>query len=53
MLGKWVGHISLLQNAAVSLVSFGKAANLVVGFALLVLVVLLVQELGGSKRDRK
>jgi hypothetical protein len=52
MLGKWVGHISLLQNAAVSLVSFGKAANLVVGFALLVLVMLLVQELG-SKRSRK
>jgi hypothetical protein len=52
MLGKWVGHISLLQNAAVSLVSFGKAANLVVGLALLVLVVLLVQELG-SKRSRK
>jgi hypothetical protein len=53
MFGKWVGQISLLQNAAVSLVSFGKAGNLVVGFALLVLVVLLVQELGGSKTSRK
>jgi hypothetical protein len=53
MLGSSMGHISQLERASASFVGFSKAANLVIGFALLVLVVLLVQELGGSKRSPK
>jgi hypothetical protein len=36
--------------AAISFVSFKDLANLVVGFALLLLLVLLIKELGGSRR---
>jgi hypothetical protein len=46
-----VGHISLLRSAAIHLFYLSNAVNLVIGFALLILVVLLVQELGGSRRQ--
>ena len=52
MLEKCVGHVSL-ESAIASLVSLKDASNFVVGFALLILLVLLVQELSGSKRSKK
>jgi hypothetical protein len=46
-----VGHISQLRSAAIDFFYLSNAVNLVIGFALLVLVVLLVQELGGRPRQ--
>jgi hypothetical protein len=46
-----VGPISQLRSAAIGFFFLSNAVNLVIGFALLVLVVLLVQELGGSRRQ--
>jgi hypothetical protein len=52
MLEKYVGHVSM-ESGIASFVSFKDAANLVIGFALLILLVLLVQELSGAKSSRK
>lgn len=43
------GHIPQLGDAAAAFVSFKDLVNLVIGFALLVLLVLLVKELSGSR----
>ena len=52
MLEKYVGRVSL-ESGIASLVSFKDAVNLVIGFALLILLVLLVQELSFAKGNRK
>ena len=51
MIGNF-GHISQLERSAAILVGFKDLVNLVIGFALLVLLVLLVKELSGSKGTR-
>jgi hypothetical protein len=52
MLEKCIGRVSL-ESGIASLVSFKDAANLVIGSALLILLVLLVQELSFAKGNRK
>jgi hypothetical protein len=52
MLEECIGRVSL-ESGIASLVSFKDAANLVIGSALLILLVLLVQELSFAKGNRK
>jgi hypothetical protein len=52
MLEKCIGRVSL-ESGMAGLVSFKDAVNLVIGFALLILLVLLVQELSGARGSRK
>ena len=52
MLARCLGHVSLLENSIATLVSFKDLANLVIGFALLVLLILLVKEISGFKGNR-
>jgi hypothetical protein len=53
MLERCVGHVLQLERGSASVVSLSDATNLIIGFALLVLLILLVQELSGSKSRRK
>jgi hypothetical protein len=46
-----VGHIFQPRTAAIEIFFISNVLNLVIAFALLVLVVLLVQELGGRPRQ--
>jgi hypothetical protein len=52
MLARCLGHISLLENSIAIFVSFKDLANLAIGFALLVLLILLVKEISGFKGNR-
>jgi hypothetical protein len=53
MLIRYLGQIPLQGLVAVSLVNMKDVTNLILGFGLLVLLVLLVKELTGSKSPPK
>jgi hypothetical protein len=53
MLSRYLGHIPLQGLVTVSLFNMKDVTNLILGFGLLVLLVLLVKELTGSKSPRK
>jgi hypothetical protein len=53
MLTHCAADISRLVCVTISLIGFKNLVNLVLGFGLLFLLVLLVQELGGSRNGRR
>jgi hypothetical protein len=53
MLTRCAAHISHLVSATASFVGFKNLMNLIIGFGLLVLLVLLVQELSASRGGRR